>query len=77
MIAAVLHPDGEAPGAHGPHYVALEPDAGWKEGGADQIYLHETAIREVREDGVVLILTRSQVQTQGRADPPAGFSRDR
>jgi hypothetical protein len=71
-ITAVLHPEGEAPGSHGPHYVALEADAAGKTG-AGAVYLHEIAIREVRADAVMLGLTRSQVEAQGKDAPPAGF----
>ena len=68
-IAGVLHPNGEAPGAHGPHWVAL---AGL---GGGELCLHETAIREVRGDGVALLLTREQVEAQGWTDLPTGFGR--
>jgi len=70
-IRSVLHPNHDTPGAHGPHAIAL---TGF---GAADVYLHETAIREVRADGVTLLLTKEQVESQGRTSPPAGFGGDR
>ncbi len=59
-IAGVLHPNREAPGVHGPHYVALGPGEG-QQALDGEVYLHETAIREVRADGVWLDVGRDDL----------------
>ncbi len=72
-IAAVFHPDDEAPAipeASPGHYFLVEQSALTGPGGGGELYMPETAIREVAGDRVVVAWTRAELENQGWSNRP-------
>ena len=79
-IAAVFHPDDEAPvipEASPGHYFLVEQSGLTGPGGAGELYMPETAIRAVAGDRVVIAWTRAELENQGWADRPRLVERAR
>ena len=79
-IAAVLHPDDEDPAiaaASPGHYFLLEGSRLTGPVGAEELYMPETAIREVADDRVIVAWTRDELENQGWTNRPRLIDRAR
>jgi hypothetical protein len=66
-VSQILHPNTDMPAARGRHFFLLDPGLmkDWF-GGFNQVYMPESAIREVGSDRISLDLTADQIKQRGK-----------
>ena len=76
-VSQILHPNMDMPAARGRHFFLLDPGLmkDWF-GGFNQVYLPESAIREVGPDRISLELTADQIKQRGNqwTQEPSGLA---
>ena len=74
-IQSVFHPTQAMPEARGRHYFLVTPGTlkNWF-GQGSEVYVPETAIVDVTEDGVLLTYPKDQLETQGWNRQPANLA---